>query len=620
MALSLEDLMAAPSDPDLLNKHLQGIGLLKPPPEIQSSIPPATVAPMAPVTPPSSVAPMTAPIRTEAAKATPLTGLGKDLALGATAQPNMPEHKLEDLQAPEITGTGPDTSGALKVAPMAPLPNLTHTEKMALPETSQGVPSIGSAAYTENELERMKEKKDNPWGTAENHPGVLGKIGHIAGKIGNIALDTLAPGIAMNIPGTDLNERGQTNELKRELAQRTAAEAGQKNMASEEAARDVTTAEGRQRLLKEQNEQSLERDTEGNVTGWKDAEGKLHGLDEEGTPQAVKDIAEATQNKPHFEKTDNGDIVQITPGKNGAAATSNVVYKGNPKQKTETRQIVGPDGHAHDQVIDVTPGSPTFGKSLADLGRSKEDKPESPTAALTKMKAGEEPVIGYDKNGTMRIMSREQAQHEGLSHIIKASGKDREDAENNSSALNELGVKTRNLAGSLKALDQNLAQRAIISQVLSHPTNSAIDTLVRETALKMGTELTKNFATDVLNLREAALNLPKLMTGGSRVSEVQAQALWQTIADGSSADSKYAMQQLQKFDQMTDRLWKKVPQVEGNAPERAFGEKQGGGQGGGAWKPPEGAPSAKGVPDNKVLKDKQGNVVARAKGGVWQEP
>lgn len=575
MALSLQDIMSAPTDPDLLNQHLQGLGLLKRPEEVPPSIPPATVGPLSPVAPKSDVAPMTPPVRTEVGHPTELTGLNRELALGATAQPNMPAHKTEGLAAPDISAPDkmPEITG---IKPMVP-PTLTHSEKMALPATSAGVP-IGSAAFTENQLERLQEQKEHPWGTEENHKGILGKIGHVAGRVGNIAADVLAPGIALNIPGSDLQRRGEENALKRELATRTAAEGQAKNLASEESARDVQTAEGKQRLAKLQSEQNLERDTEGNVTGWKDAEGKLHGLDEEGTPQGVKDIAEATQNKPHFEKSTNGDIVQITPGKNGAAATSNVVYKGQPNQKTETRSIVGPDGHAHDQVIDITPGSPTFGKSLADLGRSKEDKQESPTQALTKMKADEEPVIGYDKDGVMQLMPRGEAKQAGLSHIIKATPKDREDAQQNTSVLNDMGAKVRNLSLSSKALNQGAYERGLIKLALSGGPND----LTTAGAIKLMSEQSKAYVQDVFSLREAALALPKQLTGGSRVSEVQAQALWNTIP-GVGGDSKYADKQLRKFDENLSRLWRKVPRVEGNKPERAFPEREtgkGGEQGG----------------------------------------
>lgn len=51
----------------------------------------------------------------------------------------------------------------------------------------------------------------NPWGSAQNKPGILGKLGHIAGRIANIGGDVVAPGVMMNIPGTEMNRNVQHN-------------------------------------------------------------------------------------------------------------------------------------------------------------------------------------------------------------------------------------------------------------------------------------------------------------------------------------------------------------------------------------------------------------------------
>ena len=58
--------------------------------------------------------------------------------------------------------------------------------------------------------------KNNPWGTAGNHPGFMGKLGHVASKFGNIAGDVFAPGTMALIPGTDLNKRVQEGGLQRQ--------------------------------------------------------------------------------------------------------------------------------------------------------------------------------------------------------------------------------------------------------------------------------------------------------------------------------------------------------------------------------------------------------------------
>src|SRR6266852_5687752 len=159
MALSLQDIMAAPTDPDLLNQHLQGLGLLQRPTESAPTIPPATVGPMTP--PKSEVASMTPPssFPVEAGHPRELTGRDRELALSATSQPIMPKEHVEPMTAPDIGGT-PAGGEALGAKPMVPL-TLTHAEKMALPTSSPGAP-IGSAAETESELARIQEQKAHP--------------------------------------------------------------------------------------------------------------------------------------------------------------------------------------------------------------------------------------------------------------------------------------------------------------------------------------------------------------------------------------------------------------------------------------------------------------------------
>jgi hypothetical protein len=58
--------------------------------------------------------------------------------------------------------------------------------------------------------------KNNPWGTAGNRPGALGRLGHIASKFGNLAGDVLAPATMELIPGTDLNKRVQEAGLQKQ--------------------------------------------------------------------------------------------------------------------------------------------------------------------------------------------------------------------------------------------------------------------------------------------------------------------------------------------------------------------------------------------------------------------
>lgn len=59
---------------------------------------------------------------------------------------------------------------------------------------------LGSAKVAESELE-----KANPYGSAGNHPGMLGKIEHGLATAGNIAGNAIAPGVMPEIPGSAAN-------------------------------------------------------------------------------------------------------------------------------------------------------------------------------------------------------------------------------------------------------------------------------------------------------------------------------------------------------------------------------------------------------------------------------
>ena len=244
----------------------------------------------------------------------------------------------------------------------------------------------------------------------------------------------------------------------------------------------------------------------------------------------------------------------------------------------EIASRTGADGKAHDKVFDVQPGSPTFGKELADLGRSKEDKLPSITQEIAKEKAGEAWVMGFDKNGVQKIMPKSQADEEKLTHVGAATPAIQQEVEKNTSAFNEIAAPIRSLITSSKALDQGAYQKTLIQTAL----RGHRDDMTTRGAVALMSQESKDYVQDVFSLREAALALPKVTTGGSRVTETQAEAMWNNVP-GSAVDSKYAMRQLRKFDALLTRQWRKVPEMEGQVRERPFGEGgEGGGGGGGA--------------------------------------
>lgn len=83
-------------------------------------------------------------------------------------------------------------------------------------------------------LQKVDWAQKNPWGTANNHPGTLGKIAHVLSVAGNIAGDIVAPNVMANIPGTQLNRQVEAGGLTHRLNEETEEQ-------SQNQGRDATT-------------------------------------------------------------------------------------------------------------------------------------------------------------------------------------------------------------------------------------------------------------------------------------------------------------------------------------------------------------------------------------------
>jgi hypothetical protein len=72
-------------------------------------------------------------------------------------------------------------------------------------------------------LAKMEYQKANPWGSAANHPGVLGKIGHYLSEAGQIAATPFIGGELALAPGTMFGNERQRNILGQALRSDTEA-------------------------------------------------------------------------------------------------------------------------------------------------------------------------------------------------------------------------------------------------------------------------------------------------------------------------------------------------------------------------------------------------------------
>lgn len=115
--------------------------------------------------------------------------------------------------------------GGVPVFANAPGPQVTRTPS----------PLEQQIGQTDQSLRKLQLQDANPMGSANNHPGAIGKALHIASKIGNIAGDIFAPATMELISGTDANRQLQEGSLSQRL-QALAQEQSQNEQ------RDQTTA------------------------------------------------------------------------------------------------------------------------------------------------------------------------------------------------------------------------------------------------------------------------------------------------------------------------------------------------------------------------------------------
>ena len=259
---------------------------------------------------------------------------------------------------PSIIGTPPPAQYPRSILgdkiPSGGLIPQTHQEGKE--EYQQFKPQITAPAGTTDYFRQRQEQLDynakHPWGDPVSaHPGVLGKIGHVAAAVGNIAGDIVAPGTMALIPGTQLHNavvRGQNEEGINQGVENEAREAN--TAATEEATKE---APEKLALQKEQVEGKEEPqadpifDKNGNVVGFHNGK-ELIGLENPKLTPDMRQIAAAAQPKegkqtPAHVTYDQGIPVSVTD------ADGKTYDVNDPKLPEELKPLVTSANRAHTQ-------------------------------------------------------------------------------------------------------------------------------------------------------------------------------------------------------------------------------------------------------------------------------
>jgi len=235
------------------------------------------------------------------------------------------------------------------------------------------------------ETAKANYELERPWGSMESaHPGFFGKLGHAFGEIGNVAGEAMAPGLAQAIPGSHMNLEHQTEQgnqaIGESVKEQGQLDTGELKQAQGNLATEKATSEGTHRDLQQAQTDLANAKTEamepkaenqaihdlmvGNEGGgprvnpltgkpytYAEAYGAVKGLGKTPKVEKLQHVAGTLNGSPQMANFDpakgeytNPDTHEAMHGFKPAPNYAQVLPK---KLETQTKDLVGPDGIAH---------------------------------------------------------------------------------------------------------------------------------------------------------------------------------------------------------------------------------------------------------------------------------
>lgn len=204
----------------------------------------------------------------------------------------------------------------------------------------------------------------------------------------------------------------------------------------------------------------------------------------------------------------------------------------------------------------------------------------SAAAANRRAEMESELVRAVDNDGKVHLISRADYEDNKANYqkgIIKMSPEALNKATDHATTINEVQGRANTLAQAIEGFNwKDSGQKSIVEQAMNTVHQSYADNILgipvtkfvadnlKKLGLEGATPETRRYVTALLSMREAALGIPKEITGGSRTTEIASNALWETLPSGTTPDRKWAMEQLRGVQGILDRLKEtRVPAVPG---------------------------------------------------------
>jgi len=402
------------------------------------------------------------------------------------------------------------------------------------------------AANAEEQLARLE--KGTPWGSASNHPGFGGKLGHILGRIGETALSATAPYVNAAIPGSQLNLNARENEgigKIKELGQErlTAAETGLKQ------------AQTQKELRPEKPEK--EDDKEKFVQQFL-SENKLPDS-ATNRGQALQAYAVASQAPEKKEKENDKEkfVQQFLSEKklpdnstNRAAGLKAYAAATQAPERPPQSLMTVPDGKGGYTVINAKPGMTISGETTK-LGTGAAHFAE-PVAALN------------PKTGKYEVMERGNVPKGAFAYKI-----DPATINSNAGRMDDVQNKINNLAVLANSVDMTQVNQALVGAAMDegtklnfeglHLDTGRLNAVLSEENIKNMNGPTRDYIIALLGAHEAVTNLPGLQTFGksNRMTETQMKASQKMLPEAGD-DADMARRKMKAFQGMLDPLRKHI--------------------------------------------------------------
>lgn len=107
-------------------------------------------------------------------------------------------------------------------APSIQKPTNQQAHAAGKAEYTAGLPTVTAPALSpenvQQQAQRAQFQQQHPLGSdISAKPGFVGKFEHALSRIGNTAADIIAPGLAINVPGSDMYNRAQNSRFERQF-------------------------------------------------------------------------------------------------------------------------------------------------------------------------------------------------------------------------------------------------------------------------------------------------------------------------------------------------------------------------------------------------------------------